>query len=1214
MKKFNYFLSLLSLLILGVVSVQAQTTYPEWRKLYYPSEETVPYADIKFDGKTPYALRGIPANTHAPASANFLADNKYSADASNVYVFEPTGEEVDGYPTYYLKNRDNGKYLRYDLVNGEDSSDDPMPDAEPGTYVVWTLDKSRAAKLTVLQAQGDDPTKERTYCKPKTGLNPPVPSWNDNSITMIFDKRNDNGKLVSLNCIGMPSLAIYNDTRAWDIYSVSPAKSSEVLNSLLMEIGALPNLYAAGTTPGFFPKNVVDAYNSAYSKVSELTNNENASEEECEAAYNALVAAMTAANKALIMPEVGKWYYMKSGRPGFAYSDGTGLKANGSFEMPTKDNVSGEAARYWWTFTLSNDGKTYDIQDYYDKKYVGRLDGSYYTAFPMSADTVESFNITAATKISGVTGQFNIISKSNSLQWHDDGNGRVVRWEDLTAAAGGFQFIEVPADVIAASEAAIEQDKINEKMNAVLPLANSFLQKNLAYKTSFDFADLTKGSDALITSAKQLSTNAPEPSEGSLAGLIDGKIATQGSSDADLGQQYFHSAWNNTTSNDGRAHAVGIDLGKEVQSFTLRAAMRNNNGVNDLKGFNLYTSDDSVTWNYAGSYSFDYKYTCTNPEGYKDWNNWKKSTNNIGIAAVTLAKPQRYIRLEKTSDIGNTDKPFWYLSELQVFNGATEDQDPAHSPLYNAAVPAETRTAFVKAVAEANAEKPTLTYSKNEEGTVTVTVGTYKASKELYEQLNSLYNQLKQYVPDVDALNAQLDSINRVAAGMKVGTEVGFFPQASKDEFNTEFAAVEASVSPTMNIDEINAVRKQAFAAIDKFKATFNMPAVGKVYAIRCAADYSGGKAVKNAIAYSDVNDTTTWIRERGDSIKRNDQEDSIKVDVTSDLRYMWLVEKVNGKKVVLRNLGTGMYFGQADSAANNVYIPNSEVPYEQPVTFSGRSGVLNFPVADGFLVNFHGGGNGYGLVVWNVDNTVGDSVSGSAIKFEEIKADAGSFDQVGWNLGNKKIGSYQILTLPFDGETAVGDTYSVLGQKKDGDSYTLELKNTGGEFKAGVPFVYTTTEDDSLANEITLYRFTEGLQEAIDDLPNFVTTGEHESDALVGVMLNTTLKNVTSGTSVFDGTQVHAITGRESWRGYDIYGNTGYIKFVETTETGDVHIPLEAPLTTGITEAELNANSTVDVYTISGVQVRKGVKAATATAGLPAGVYVVGGQKVLVK
>lgn len=1215
MKKLHYFLSLLSLLLVGVFSAQAQTTYPAWKNIYTPGDDAVAFSEIKLDGTTRYALRGIPANRWAPAEANFLADTKYTASATNAYVFEPTGEKVDGQPTYYLKNADTGKYLRYDEINADDSSEDPIEDAEDGAYVVWTLHKSQAAKMTVLQAQGDDATQKRSYCTYKQDVENPAPSWNTNSITLVFDKTNEDGELISFNCWSSPFLSSYQDTKAWDVYTVTVSKPYETLAASINQIGAREDIYAAGTTPGSYPQAVVDAYKKAFDAATALAQNEDATEEQCKAAYDALVAAKIAADAALVMPEVGKIYYLKSGRPGFAYTGSTRLLANNSYEMPTAENVTGESAKYWWVLSLAEDGKTYNIQNYYDNTYVGFRSDDNYVAFPLVKKPNETFRITPATHIPNVTGQFNIFSKSNGMQWHDSGNGDIVRWQALEAPAGGFQFIEVPADVQAAAKDLIAQDRLNNEMTALLSAATNFVSKNIDYKTSFDVTDLTQNPKGLITSASQLSSNAPEPTEGSLAGLIDGKIGTQGSSDADLSQQYFHSAWSVAESSDGRAHALAVDLGKAVQKFTLRAAMRNNNGMNDLKTFRLYTSDDSLTWNCAGTYSFNYKYTATKPEGYKDWNNWPKSKNNVGIAAVTLDKAHKYIRLEKVTDIGNVNNAFWYLSEFNVFEGVTPDEDPSKSPLYNSAVTATDRDALLEALSAANAQQPGLVYTKNEEGKYTVTASAYKATQDVYDKLYAAYNKLVKLVPDVDAFKTQLDSIKSAGLAMKTGTEIGFFPEDKKAEFDAAIGGVDASVNSSMSVEEINAARETALSALSTLKNSFIMPTQGKVYAIRCGADYAGGAAVKNNFAYSDANDTTTWIREASDSVAQADGSKA-QIDITSDLRYLWLAEKVEGHKVVLRNLGTGMYLGQPDSIGNNVSIPNAVEPYEQTLEFSGRAGNLNMPVGDGFFVNFHGGGAGYGLVVWEADKTgVGDSISGSAIKFQPVDETEGTFEAINWVRPDNNVGDYQVMTLPFGGFVVNGGAYDVLGIRQDGENYTLELQPLDA-VQAGVPFVYRTTEADSLAGSIAISPDAIGLNEAIAGLSTFVTSGEHKNElgTLVGVMSNTTLKNVVAGTSVFNGQKVKSLTGRESWRGYDIYGNTGYILPVTTTDQGEISIQLPHDPTTGINDAILNGNKTVDVYTISGVKVRKAAKVGSATNGLPAGVYVVGGQKVLVK
>ncbi len=95
---------------------------------------------------------------------------------------------------------------------------------------------------------------------------------------------------------------------------------------------------------------------------------------------------------------------------------------------------------------------------------------------------------------------------------------------------------------------------------------------------------------------------------------------------------------------------------------------------------------------------------------------------------------------------------------------------------------------------------------------------------------------------------------------------------------------------------------------------------------------------------------------------------------------------------------------------------------------------------------------------------------------------------------------------------------------------------------------------------------------------------------------------------------------GNETWYGYNAKGefvkaNTGTINPFRTAikSTGSQSsfaLKLDGTVT-GIVNLE-NPNAKVDVYTISGVCVRKNVPAASALNGLSRGVYIVGGQKVV--
>lgn len=97
--------------------------------------------------------------------------------------------------------------------------------------------------------------------------------------------------------------------------------------------------------------------------------------------------------------------------------------------------------------------------------------------------------------------------------------------------------------------------------------------------------------EAYPLTAAMLSTNAQEPSEGSLANLLDNNVAT-----------YFHSAWSVSVADP---HYVQVKLPETIKKFGFSYTNRSSNGNAALAWFNLYggTSDDNL--NVIKFYSWD---------------------------------------------------------------------------------------------------------------------------------------------------------------------------------------------------------------------------------------------------------------------------------------------------------------------------------------------------------------------------------------------------------------------------------------------------------------------------------------------------------------------------------------------------------------------------------------------------------------------------------
>lgn len=186
------------------------------------------------------------------------------------------------------------------------------------------------------------------------------------------------------------------------------------------------------------------------------------------------------------------------------------------------------------------------------------------------------------------------------------------------------------------------------------------------------------------------------------------------------------------------------------------------------------------------------------------------------------------------------------------------------------------------------------------------------------------------------------------------------------------------------------------------------------------------------------------------------------------------------------------------------------------------------------------------------------------------------------------------VLPFTFTADKVNGTVYELSGVN-DG---VLDFTSLEGsmELKANRPYL-VVSNGTQLLNASAF----SGEVVATDDLTNEVIGG---GVTMVGAYEATP---ITSGAS-------------ESWYGYNDKGqfvkaNTGTINPFRTAikSTGSQSsfaLKLDGTVT-GIVNLE-NPNAKVDVYTISGVCVRKNVPAASALNGLSRGVYIVGGQKVV--
>ena len=213
--------------------------------------------------------------------------------------------------------------------------------------------------------------------------------------------------------------------------------------------------------------------------------------------------------------------------------------------------------------------------------------------------------------------------------------------------------------------------------------------------TSYKKAPYTE-KDGLITDASQLSSNAVEPQEGSLAELIDNDLTT-----------YFHSTWsqNNAT---GAKHYLQVDLNDAYKQIALKYSKRqvevDNGSPVSLHVYATNTPEDENSWTDLGTQTCAYDY---------DFGNTGLLPLNFGDTAY------RHIRLTVEETTGNSQlngNLFFYWSELHAYTRASQADKLTEA----------TRTALTTAMQQAKAE-----------------LDANLATDATYEALQSAYNAAK---------------------------------------------------------------------------------------------------------------------------------------------------------------------------------------------------------------------------------------------------------------------------------------------------------------------------------------------------------------------------------------------------------------------------------------------------------------------------------------
>ena len=1150
----------------------------------------------------------------------------------NVFRFEATGKtSADGHPTYYLKHVASGKYFEDYIIpmDNEDSSDAPKEGWDDPTGL--TADKAQAIELVVCPFQTENDKSARDYATP--GNN------NENDLSFegfvltraeLIPREGGETSVQFLGHLGKPFYSIYQDTNVWHIYSADKVKGKDLLlnyNEYYFAGGAtLEGLYPVGTEIGTYNQTYYDAAKKVYDEFQAAINNYTLDDAAAQALVDRLIEAMEAL-KTKGMNGFKPGYYYIHNMPGrtlysqevngvdFVYSSNTNYARPAE---PTLNDV-----KYIWRIDADRDadnalvmtnalsGKSISgvkaavagVDDGFGftLQKDGKVKVEFGTAAPAEGNTNKTFTFTSMEATVGGNGHKQFHAKFNDKA--------VMGWNASAAENNNFYFTPI---------AGLTAEKIEDMKNQAIQnalnnnLANAYNTAKIAiadgYTTTSEGGtnhDATFSADderALVKDAAQWYCNKQDSQEGSLDALTDNVL-----NDA---AKFFHTDWhagkftptlyNNhflvATLDEPISNGVDVKFGIRLSTMNDYPTVFAIYGSNDFDA----NTPDEATWKLQGISSVDFSDSI---EVAMENGTVRKPA--VGIASCALDGAYKYIKLAAIKT--NSGNGFWAVSELNLW--AADNVTSTKTPRFNE-IPAEVIAKLEGEATKAEAE-----------------LNAGKATQAQIDALNAAYEEFQANYPDpsrvTKAYTAAKTFLDNAKTNDLIGPELAQYPESASNALNAVLEQYKEfnEVSLKAINDAVNAINN----ALAAFKSSISLPAAGKYYVIRSASTKLGGGAgdftgtQNGAVVYSKNNSTEVTsknsvsggvflIRMNGSDQITSEDADlsdlSDSVTISQDARLVWKAVASEGGKIEFRNVATGMYLVAKDGE-----ISQSAEPFALSVEgIKANTFRFNAGEVDGVTQYMNAKGAWSKVVTWKDPADPNSNWSINEVKESEI---ANAF-----LLDNRKVDQMYIGTFPVDIEYD-GDIepLNIVGVNADNKLVLTFSEAMTGEVAvpAGTPFVYNVAGIQPCVGNPD--NKTVGFAQVIahgaltEAAYNFEVK---EATGLFGTICDT--KDITSHYSYLDGTVKTPAKGATVTIGV----NSGYFGYVpETTEEGDAEIAIsgKAETLTGINQADVVIiPSVVDVYSIDGTLVRKNVKSVNAAKNLPAGLYIIGGQKVLVK
>ena len=1225
MKRFyNYFLSLFLLMAVGISGAMAQA-YREGNLL--ETVEAVTSQDILLNG------------TGNMGGGQYLCGQGYSSTVTKDcrYRLEQVSGQVDGLNLYVLKQVSTGLYVKdYTLqtTDDEQTSQYDTSDYPFGGYgIAVTADKAEAMQFTVSLAveNGTDPRSKTTQGQAQDLSQP--------SFVLATKQPSANGSIQFLGHYYKPFYAVYEDTNAWQIHAVDEPQGKEKLQAYMDAYFANNTdpavTYLAGTYPGACPAELVEAAHAAYTEANaalnadEFTLTDEQVNDLCNRIESSIEKLKTSTN-----PMVDGVYFIhdsrgmfNAGNTMFLYGDkGNGkdyISANGNYTKPAK--LDADAVKYLWRVKLVN-GDSATVQNvltglYFTHKiavanHYGLSQSENIVMLRKGAETGDKFNLSS----------FYIKNTKNTERACTNPAGWLINWNYDNDPGNQFVFESVTEDELNAVLEEAKQQVRNEKLATLYGDAVFALNKGISYAPAADYVlDNDFSAEGALVRHTGEEDNTPW--------YCNNKQGNEGTYEALTSEgweygTYFHSAWGTAFEPSiSKNHYLVAELEQDATGDILVKVAKRGTGNDFPTQFAVYGANkfnkenpNATEWKFQGLADVNYADSVA-----VTYNNGDKDPvtipNAVGIAAMHLDGSYTYIKLAATKTLFNeVTKPydktdpekrgFFALAKLNIWEAA--------EPVVKSYTP--------ELQDVQNTNEAVITELQKQIEAAGKQVADSSATDAQIASLQAALDAFNNNYPDPSRVTTALAEASSIynAASSKglIGDKLAQYPTAVADKLAKVIEKYQSFNS--VKLADINAAVDEINATVAEFKASIKLPEAGKFYTLRSASKKyeKGSNGVSyRGIIYSASNDATTEVTNDVTPVRyyRMNNASTIQdsasfadadftklqdtINIADDARLVWKAEASANGQITFRNLATGMYLTGADG---KIYQSIKATPINvegiAPETFRFNAGKNENGVT--MYMNTRAVSNT--IVTWN-DTT--DQNSNFFI--EEVAKD--KIATQSFYLANVKEGQFYAGTFAVDIDPTDGfiTPYKVIGV--NGDKLVL------GEYKdvveAGTPFIYSVGLVITTAGgQETKFGFTQVV--TANDLTEGNYTYETKNvNGLQGVL--TEAVTIPAGKAYINNSGAVAVAPEA---GAAIAANGAYFygDASTTAEKGDESLELGKMVGNALTGIDATKvivlPAKVDVYSIDGKLLRQGVKSSNAAKNLPAGVYVIGGQKVLVK